>query len=375
MKHIPDEQLQAWFDAELPGAQLEKVQKHLQNCPRCRAHLDELKARRARVDFALSSNEPQAGTTFNSPHQAYQRFVHTKMEVDTKMNKNKAFRPVWVVAVLIALLAASFAFPQTRALAGQFLDLFRVKNVTVLSLDPQSLQAMAEKVQSSGMENFMQVFSDQLNEVKDRPAPVDTTSVDQASSQAGFTVKQVAGKDAANFNVQFGTTVSYVVDRATLQQLLDAMQVNYQIDPALDGTEVTVTIPNVVVTDMGDCSTEPSTNCLRLVQAPSPVVTTSKPVDMSAIVAAGLQVLGWDPGQAQDFANSVDWTNTLVLPIPSGEVQHSQVQVNGVNGELLDYSQGDTPFKTVIWTADGQIYALLGSQSADEMVSLANQVQ
>ena len=375
MKHVPDEQIQAMLDSELENEALDKVRQHLESCPRCKLRLDEIEARRTRVAMALSSLESDLDPNFNNPRQAYQRFVHTKMEVDPKMNKKTIFRPVWVVVVLVALVAASFAFPQTRALAGQFLDLFRVKNVTVLSLDPESIHSLSQKIQSGGMESFMQIFSDQFQELESRKDPVDTQSVEEASSLAGFQVKQVQGVEATNYNIEYGTTVSYVVDRATLQELLDTMQIDYQIDPALDGTEVTAVIPNVVTTNMGDCSSGQSSSCLRLVQSPSPVVTTSKPVDMASIVSAGLQVLGWDATQAEDFANSVDWTNTLVLPLPNGQVQHSQVQVNGSDGVLLDYSQGDTSLKAVIWASGGQVYTLTGDRSADEMVSLANQVQ
>jgi hypothetical protein len=59
---------------------------------------------------------------------------------------------------------------------------------------------------------------------------------------------------------------------------------------------------------------------------------------------------------------------TLPVPIPSGLASSSPVQVQGVQGLLVDAGI----VSGVVWQKDGVIYAVVGQITPDQVVAIAN---
>jgi len=99
-------------------------------------------------------------------------------------------------------------------------------------------------------------------------------------------------------------------------------------------------------------------------------------LDVAGIGQAFLQVMGMTPEEAASFASNVDWTTTLVIPIPRYGTHYQDVQVDGVSGTLIQ--QGPTDYAgeyLLVWVKDGVLYALTGPGTADEALQIGNSLK
>ena len=77
--------------------------------------------------------------------------------------------------------------------------------------------------------------------------------------------------------------------------------------------------------------------------------------------------------EAAQFTSTVDWTSTLVVPIPKNAASYQQVPVDGVTGTLIERPSDDAPQFALFWVKDGIIYTIggLGSNS-QKALEIAN---
>ncbi|MGH9639156.1 MAG: hypothetical protein ACRD3Y_03785, partial [Bryobacteraceae bacterium] len=117
----------------------------------------------------------------------------------------------------------------------------------------------------------------------------------------------------------------------------------------------------------------PSANCVNFIQVPSPTVSVPPTLNIAALAEAGLQVAGMDAAQAQAFSQSVDWSSTLVIPVPENAGSYETVPVDGVNGTLIaSLPRAHSPGGyALIWVKNGIVYSLAGGGSADTALAVA----
>ena len=82
-------------------------------------------------------------------------------------------------------------------------------------------------------------------------------------------------------------------------------------------------------------ATMKSDNCTYLVQAPSPTVSVPPDLNMAEIAEAALELAGMSSGDAHAFCQTVDWSSTMVVPIPRNTSSYQTVTVDGVEGTLI----------------------------------------
>src|SRR2546427_5170947 len=58
----------------------------------------------------------------------------------------------------------------------------------------------------------------------------------------------------------------------------------------------------------------------------SPTVSVPPDLNMSDIAEAALELAGMSPAEARSFCQTVDWSSTLVVPIPRSEEHTSELQ-------------------------------------------------
>lgn len=283
-------------------------------------------------------------------------------------------RSLWAGLSLIAALAVAFSFAPVRAWAGEFLGLFRVQQVTVLPVDTTRLSALTGN--DTLGQQISQLMSDSVT-VQHQPAdPVVVASAAEASAAAGFTVRLPGSRsDAPALTVQDGAAFQFTIDRERTQSLLNESGFTSQELPAsLDGAVVSVDIPKGVSAAYGACPPptaeegNPVTgspgrrfqDCVMLVEIPSPSITTPPDLDVAALAEIGLQFTGMTAEEAHAFAQSVDWTTTLVVPIPRNGASYQQLDVDGVTATLIQRPSDDAAEFALIWVKDGLIYAIGG---------------
>ena len=95
-----------------------------------------------------------------------------------------------------------------------------------------------------------------------------------------------------------------------------------------------------------------------------PDITSYAPpagIDVNELAKIGLEFTGMSSEEAAAFVDTVDWTSTLVVPIPRNAAIYEQVEVDGVMGTLIQRPADEAPQFALIWVKDGIIYGLSGT--------------
>ncbi len=394
MKHLDDGQLRAQLDGELD----QKYLNHLEECLECQRRLSTIEARKRKLGKQLALLDPANSLSASWPaSQALTKFnkrLKEKQEVPLmKRFLYPKYRSLWVGLAAVLIIAAAFSFPSVRAWAGEFLGVFRVRQVTVIPIDTTGLSSLSG---NATLGNQMgKLLSDSVNVTEKPGQPKPVANLAEASQAAGFQVRLPANQVIApTLTVQGGTAFSLIVNRSRAQALLDeAGHSDLKLPASLEGAKIEVNIPSSVSAGFGTCptpsvdSTDKTINtngstgrkyadCIMLVQIPSPTVNTPPDVDLAKLAEIGLEFTGMSQEQAQAFSQNVDWTSSLVIPIPRNAATYQQISVDGVTGTLIQRPADDAPEFALVWVKNGIIYAFggLGSNSA-KAIEMANTLQ
>lgn len=401
--HLDDEALRAYLDQQLDDAG--PIVAHLNQCAPCRARGDELQARSARVRAHIALLDPVPA---ESPQPAPAAFAQLNAKRQALSRKDQPsmlntlfaqrLRPLWVGVCILALFAVAFSFPPVRAWAGDLLAQFRIQKVAVVPVDNTRLN---EIIGRSPLGNqISQLLSDAMTITAKPGKPRAAANAAQASQMAGFPVRLPASRtDAPQLTVEGRAAFQLVVNRVRAQQLLDESGYGrFQLPASIDGAVIKVDIPSGVSAGYGDCPKpedlegilqDPSgassskgspgrrmINCVMVVQIPSPTVDAPSDLDVKALAQMGLEFSGMSPEQARSFSQTVDWTSTLVIPIPRNGASYKQVPVDGVTGYLIQRPADDAPQYALIWVKNGIVYAVAGMGSnTDRALEMGNSLK
>lgn len=381
-KHLDNGQLRAALDGELGLDE----RRHLENCRICQERREALQLHVALTARKLSFLS--TGNVHVLPERTALQHFHNQRQVQKEkpmLKKIFASPVLQVVVTIVLILVVVISIPSTRALASQLLDLFRVQQVTVIPIDTTGLQQLTGN--GSLGKQISQLISSSTTELQNAGAPVDATSADDASQKAGFTVRLPSGMTPSRISVLGSSAYNFTIDQKKAQALLDeAGRSDLVLPTSIDGAVVSVTVPASVRADYGSCP-DPSAvdssqrgsmsrqypDCVIMAQIPSPTVNTPPNVNVEQLAEIGLEFTGMTSDQAAAFAQSVDWTSTLVVPIPKNAATYQQVQVDGVTGTLIQRPADDAPQYVLLWVKNGIVYSIgsLGSDS-QQAIQMAN---
>ena len=390
--HLDTSNLRAYLDHALPETEQAAAAAHLAACSTCRAALGELEARVARVQARLAAVAPAPHEAARSAPAAWQTLKDRQRKERFPMLKSLAQRRlVWVGAAVLAL-ALSFSFAPVRTFAGQFLGLFRVQQISVLPVNMARLESLYNDPTLTDQLNLL--FADSLTVIKEPDQLVTAASAEEASALVGFPVRQLGGQASTpSYTVQQGAAFEVTIDQKGAQALLnEAGRSDLVLPASLDGAVIAVDIPAGV--NLAYNCPEPTEvefdpdgpgrrsrfgearDCVLLGQIPSPSVETPPNLDMVELAELALQFTGMSPEEASAFSQNVDWTSTLVVPIPMEDSVAEQVQVDGVTGTLVyERANGGGPQRYMLmWVKDGIVYALSAFGTPAEAVALANTI-
>jgi hypothetical protein len=375
--------LRAYLDDALPPAQRDAVTGHLATCAACRTELAALRTRSAAIEGRLAALAPPTYPSAD-PARALARFrsetlpegpiawVAIKRSFDMTKNTlwNGKWRPLAVGAAALLCLAILFSFAPVRQAAADFLGVFRVRKFAVIPVDPtkaQQLEALAKLADQGqfGKPTFTR-----------EPGPgQQVTDAAEAASIAGFAVRVPAslpaGVEGPEVRVADGLAVHYEMDRAAMQALLDAAGIQDVTLPDVDNITINVDVPKMVsmkyTTGGGN---------LTLVQLPSPQVDMPAGLDPVTLGEAAFKWLGMPAEDAHRLAQTIDWTSTVVIPLPTDVAQAREVTVDGVTGLMLEgnnRARGNTLF---VWQRADMVYGIDGEGvNSDLLLQLADSLQ
>jgi hypothetical protein len=291
---------------------------------------------------------------------AAQALVRTGM--GTRRIEMKSNRRSWIAGLAAVLgLAVLLSIPSVRAAASEVLGLFRVQKFAPISISPEQI-AVLEQLSESGLQPGEFVM------VQEPGEPQAVSSLEEAAAITNVNARTLMfGPGEPSVYVMNASSGYLTVDLEGARAIMGATGADPMLLPdSLDGARI-------------DFSMSPSVQQVWvdgtvLVQGPSPVVTYPPGVDPTAMGEALLQVLGLDAASAAQVAQSIDWTSTLLLPVPSQFATYTEVAVDGVTGVALTPIDGSSD-GGIIWQKDGTIYMLNGSQGMEGLLALADSLQ
>ena len=262
---------------------------------------------------------------------------------------------VWAGTVV----SAPFSFPTVRAAASDFLGLFRVQKFAAISISPEQI-AILQQVAENGAVPGELIIEDEPGELM----PV--LSIPDAATFAGMDRVRtlVALGEPQDIFVMDGGHGRFIIDVAGARSLVSAAGADPALLPdTLDGAAVDVTTFPGVQQMWADGT--------ALLQTESPVVDYPADLDPVLLGEALLQVLGLSEVEAFRLARQIDWTSTLLLPVPSTLATFSEVNVDDVNGMALTSIDGQG--NVSISQKSGMLYLVVGNQTVSDLVALARQ--
>ncbi len=299
------------------------------------------------------------------------------MQTKTWRGTLRRWSPALIAATLVLALALVIALPPTRALAQDFLNLFRVKKFAAITIDPARVQQL-ENINI----DTEQLFAENVQVLQEPGKPMQAASIQDAASRAGFKVaipSAVPQNAKLEIYVEGAGSGVLTANVAKAQEFLNLAGVtDVEIPAQLDGAKITITKPAAVRLDYTF-----KNGSVSFMQSPSPEGDLPQGVELSQLGEIGLRVLGLSQQDAHNFAQSVDWSSTFLIPIPANAAEVRQVNVNGADGLMLTsngtarngrspYANGDS---VLLWARDGMVYAMHGQGSAVDLLELANSVQ
>jgi len=386
MSCVTDGLLRARIDGELTETESFEVTSHLAVCVDCRRRAETLAIEARRVSEALSTLAPLPSEAPPDAAMALAQFRATgqrRAETATPARAAgtigrlfaKPLRPAWAAAAAMVLCVGLFSLAPARSWAQRVLAMLRVQQVAVISVDPVAMPGpdsnAAKTISAFISDNVVQTLKGEAQSA---------ASPDEASRMAGYPVRLLSGRvDAPQFTVEGEQAFNMTLSRDRLQAILsDLGRPDLQLPASVDGAMIAVHIPSVVVARYGNCPSpaagQAPNNCLVFVQAPSPVVSVPPDLNIAQLAEVGLQAAGMSADEAEAFCQTVDWTSTLVIPVPRNAGSYGQFAVDGVEGTLIHRATHLPSVEnfTLIWVKNGMIYSIAGVGDPSAAVSLAN---
>ncbi len=401
MTCIQDGILRACLDGELNAAELIEVKQHLDACAGCRTRLEKLGAEKAATGDLLATLAAAAeGGVAPDPAAAYAQFrshfgTAPKVSWITRLFAPR-WRPAWGLATLVLIITVSIAINPARTWAQRILAMLRVQKIAVVTIDPSTLMNGGEP-DSHPYKLINQFIADNVTVTMEPAKPDVVPDVTKAAQLAGYPVRMIGGLGAPqSIRVNGETAFQMTLDRDRVETLLEEVgRSDIQIPESANGAVIAVHIPKTVVSMYGDCPVRlvssdkqsraeqlaerkmemtarmKNSNCVYLVQAPSPTVSVPRELNMPEIAEAALELAGMSPGEAHSFCQTVDWSSTLVVPIPRNTGSYETVTVDGVEGTLITETLPQGGRYSLLWIKNGVIHSLTGHGNSSDALTLA----
>ena len=388
--HLNAGKLRAYHDRELSPSERQRVHAHLSQCPRCQKEAENLQRRAAEVEARFTALAPTAKEAASPLGIARARLqAHLSQKEKIPMFQKifaRPYRPAWVGLTIVLILAISLAFPSVRALAVSFLGLFRVEQITFIPSD--NLDETGMKLSNSAQ--FQSLFEEDIQYEPIGEYRKNITA-DEASALAGLTLRLPTDKVSGEtvFTAQAGSHLTYTVNLSKLRSILQEIgREDILLPDNLDGASVTLDLPIAILAEYGDCNYENYSerktpwlpHCTQLVQLASPTISAPAGLDVTQLGKAFLQLAGMSETEATQISQTVDWTTTLVLPVPTNYgASYHDVMVDGVNGTLITQSigtpNGRSTLTTLLWVKDGVLFSLNHPGYTLDALAIANSLK
>ncbi|MGQ9814392.1 MAG: hypothetical protein ACUVR3_04480 [Candidatus Roseilinea sp.] len=287
-----------------------------------------------------------------------------------------------LVGILVVALTVS---PSAQVLAQEFLNLFRVKRIVAVPINPDTISQF-----SSAKLDIESMLSSSVEVLQEPADPQMVSSLAEASQLAGIPVRAPTRipdiLSGPEIWVQGQGAVRFTADTAKLRTVVDLLgMTDVTIPAALDGATVTIAMPPAVALAYRERSDTASVGVVFM-QASNPEIVLPEGVRLAELGELALRLSGMTPDAARQLAQTIDWSSTLLVPIPANAATVSEVQVRGVPGLLIvatapvsgAVTLGDeqvTQYATLLWSEGDTVHAATGNVDQATLLEMANSMQ
>ena len=387
MKCFDDGMLRAYLDGEMP-AEHNCIQEHLRSCAACQARSEALSARANFAGQLLPAvAAPGPAIDVAAAWGRYRQNFASRPKESAGMGQplfGSWNRSLWGGVAAACLLIGLLSFAPARSWGQKILQMLRVQKVAVV---PVNFSTVAETSGRQPGKLIAQLISDNVVVTMDPGKPTAAPSADVASQLAGFKVRTLETVGTpTGISVTNEAAFHMTLDRDRMQAVLDqAGRSDIQIPALADGSTVAVHIPKLARLHYGNCQQHaqgsgpgPQSNsgeesCMIFVQVPSPTVSVPPNLNLATLAEAGLEFTGMSAAEAHSFTQTVDWSSTLVIPVPQSGGSYRPVSIDGVNASLIERApQGNFRGNySLVWVKNGIIYSLNGSGNSSRALAAA----
>jgi hypothetical protein len=311
------------------------------------------------------------------PDPAFAERLRARLRQQPMTSSRHGRRPLAKLAAGLAVAAGigfALTLPMVRARASSFLALFREVNFVAVPVSSGDVQ----RVNGLDLEHLI---GDRV-QVVEQNSPVAVTSREQASRAAGFTM--LLPTALPDGTVQTAMTVGgrnvarITADTTRLRQVVEALGLSdVRVPDELDGEAAMITVSPMVVTEYAQGDRK-----AVFVQGPMPEVLMPAGVDLAQVGEIGLRVLGMPATEARDFAKSVDWRSTFLVPVPPMATRFRQVLVGADRGVEIEGPLVDPETKVekgnwnlLLWSRGGRVYGIRSTMRLGDVMAMANSLQ
>ena len=360
------------LDGELDPVRRRVLERHLPECPRCQAQLEAVRANALIVARRLEVLVPSAGFPISAesaeaPVPAVPQLAFRRQLQGVIIMLIRSLAP-WqrataAAALTVLLLAALVTLPAGRALAIDFLNLFRVQRFAVVTVDPrQPFDPLAH------LERLGTVH------VPSRVEETTVGSLDAATAQAGIPVRHPSVLPAG-----FATTpritllpaseATFTIDRQKAERYLQSVGANRSVPPHLDGARLVLRVPAAVLLTYEGRGQPP----LVVAQLASPTVTVEGRVSLAEVREFLLGVPGLPEDTRAQLRAMNDWMITLPVPVPRDRAAWREIMLNGVPALII--ADNTALAGGLIWQRDGIVTAIAGPLSERQLLDVAQSLR
>jgi len=371
--------LRGFLDGELEGERLEAVQRHVADCPHCRAELAALGAgaewaggRLGGYARGLNPGAVEAEAAWGRMEAVWGGGAVTprrpRAVADVGPARPGAPRPrrIWPVAsgVAAALALSSLAFSPVRAAAGDVLQIFRVQQVQVVTVSAADVASIEKALQGTG-----QVDVQGLARVRVTPhGAATTTTLAAARQQVGFPLTAPtalpAGYALSGVRVQPPMQVDFShLQVAAINRLLASLGSKEGLPAAVGAASIDLSVPSSAVLRYAAAGGPP----IEVAETVTPTLSVPAGVDVNAVRHVLLNLPFLPPDLRSQLQSVSDWQNTAVIPQVPGVSQ--PVRVGGAQGAFVSSPQGGATM--LIWLSGGVVRVVRGGLTLPQANAIA----
>ncbi len=273
-----------------------------------------------------------------------------------------------ITGVTAAAIFSSFAIPQVRVEANEFLSLFRVNQLEMVKLTQSDISDIENWVRENkeGSLDLAGIGKLEMSEITGESKFFDTY---QSAVEAGYSVPEIGEYEVEAVSVTPATTITFTLNVEKANQLLTQLGSEQQFEAALDKQSFSVSTFDAIETDYTQ-----NEQHIRYMRTKSPEIQVPEGVSVDELKATLLS-LPFLPENVKTQLADIDHIETT-LPIPHVEREGStmtEVRVGNAPGFVVESKEDSY----MVWQEKSNIHVIYtqSKMGAEELMELIKKMK